>query len=112
MLDQSGVGRYLRRMKRHLKGRPRLWGLHNYQDANDYTTDGTREVLKAVKGKIWLTETGGIVKLGSHRPYNPRRAAKAIKHSSSSGAGSSGSSASTSTTGPAATGRRSASTPA
>ena len=80
VLDQPGVGRYLRRMKRHLKGRPRLWGLHNYQDANDYTTDGTREVLKAVKGRIWLTETGGIVKLGKHRPYNPRRAAKAVRH--------------------------------
>ena len=80
VLDQSGVGRYLRRFKRHAKGKPRLWGLHNYQDANDYTTDGTREVLRAVKGKVWLTETGGIVKLGKHRPYNPRRAAKAIRH--------------------------------
>ena len=79
VLDQPGVGRYLRRFKRHARGKPRLWGLHNYQDANDYTTDGTREVLRAVKGKLWLTETGGIVKLGTHRPYNPRRAAKAVR---------------------------------
>ena len=46
------VGRYLRRMKRHLKGRPRLWGLHNYQDANNGTTDGTREVLRAVAVEV------------------------------------------------------------
>ena len=79
VLDQPGVGRYLRRFKRHVKGKPRLWGLHNYQDANDGTTDGTREVLRAVKGTIWLTETGGIVKLGAHRPFSPARAARATK---------------------------------
>ena len=79
VLDQPGVGRYLRRFRRHLKTSPRLWGLHNYQDANNGTTDGTREVLRAVRGTIWLTETGGIVRLGSGRPFSPQRAARATK---------------------------------
>jgi len=83
VLDQPGVGRYLRRFRRHAIrgfGNPRLWGLHNYQDANDYTTDGTREALRAVPGKFWLTEVGGIVKLGKKRPFKPSRAAKATKY--------------------------------
>ena len=79
VLDQPGVGRYLRRFRRHVKGSPRLWGLHNYQDANDGTIDGTREVLRAVPGQIWLTETGGIVRFGDGRPFSPSRAARATR---------------------------------
>jgi len=40
---------------------PAVWGLHNYLDANLFTTSGTRSMLAAVPGDIWLTETGGIV---------------------------------------------------
>lgn len=40
---------------------PRAWGLHNYLDANLFTTAGTQAMLDAVPGDIWLTETGGIV---------------------------------------------------
>ena len=61
----------------------RVWGLHNYRDSNPRRGQrygGTKLLLRTVRGKVWLTETGGIVKLGSHRPYNPRRAAKAIRH--------------------------------
>ena len=78
VLDQVGMTKYLKRFQRYAKGKPRLWGLHNYQDTNNYTTSGTREMLRAVKGDIWLTETGGIVQFG-RRKYNPKRAAKATK---------------------------------
>ena len=40
---------------------PRYWGMHNYIDANRLRTTGTRRMLRAVKGQIWFTETGGIV---------------------------------------------------
>ena len=40
---------------------PRLWGLHNYSDVNRLRDGSTRSLLKAVKGKLWLTETGGVV---------------------------------------------------
>jgi len=35
-------------------------------------------VLQTFRGKVWLTETGGIVKLGSSFPFNTSRAAKAL----------------------------------
>jgi hypothetical protein len=40
---------------------PPLWGLNNYVGANRLETGTTRELLRAVKGDIWFTETGGIV---------------------------------------------------
>jgi hypothetical protein len=40
---------------------PKVWGLHNYVDANLKRTSGTKAMLKAVKGDIWFTETGGLV---------------------------------------------------
>jgi polysaccharide biosynthesis protein PslG len=38
---------------------PRVWGLHNYRDANR-ATGSTAGFLRLVKGQVWLTETGGI----------------------------------------------------
>jgi len=43
-------------------GRPaKYWVLHNYLDANRFKADGTKKLLRAVKGQIWLTEVGGLV---------------------------------------------------
>ena len=39
----------------------RLWGLHNYSDVNRLKDTSTRKLLAAVKGKVWITETGGVV---------------------------------------------------
>jgi len=52
------------RLARPTQGRrPRpIWGLHNYIDANRFRTSGTRALLKATKGSIWITESGGIVR--------------------------------------------------
>ena len=76
VLDQRGMEKYLRKFRRYARGKPRLWGLHNYKDANYKTSKGTRAILRAVKGKVWLTETGGIVNFGSKFPYSTKRAAK------------------------------------
>ena len=40
---------------------PRLWGLHNYSDVNYLRDRSTRGVMKAIKGKVWITESGGVV---------------------------------------------------
>jgi hypothetical protein len=80
VLDQPGMERYLRRFLRHARGKPRLWGLHNYKDTNRFRTRGTRALLRTVRGKIWLTETGGIVRFSDNLPYSEGRAARAIKH--------------------------------
>ena len=78
VLDQRGMTRYVRRYRRHLDGEPSIWGLHNYGDTNRFRTSGLREMLRTVSGDVWLTETGGIVKLGRSLPRDERRAARSV----------------------------------
>src|SRR4051794_1401789 len=61
VLDATNLKRWLGTFKRYAKGKPRLWGLHNYTDTNRFRSTGTKTMLKLVKGQLWLTETGGIV---------------------------------------------------
>jgi hypothetical protein len=79
VLDQAGLEKYLRTFLRFANGRPRLWGLHNYSDTNRFRSRGTRSLLRTVRGSIWLTETGGIVRFADALPYNEQRAARATK---------------------------------
>jgi hypothetical protein len=78
VLDTANMHRYLRTFLRYAPGRPRLWGLHNYQDVNNRTSADTRAMLDTVPGKVWLTETNGIVSFGGSRqwPYSESRAAR------------------------------------
>ena len=78
VLDQVGMARYLARYRRHLDGEPAIWGLHNYADTNRFRASGLRTMLRAVRGEIWLTETGGIVRFGRGFPHDERRAARAV----------------------------------
>jgi hypothetical protein len=78
VLDEGRFVKWLEEFRRWAHGTPRIWGLHNYQDTNNFTTSGTRLMLKAVRGQIWLTETGGIVNSPARR-FSPRRAAKATR---------------------------------
>ncbi len=63
---------------------PTIWGLHNYSDTNRLRSAGTKAILKAVAGQVWLTETGGIVQFGSEFPNRAgkglARAAKALRY--------------------------------
>lgn len=65
LLDNPNIvpwTRTLRRAIRRLKQpEPRLWGLHNYSDVNRLRDTSTRRLLRAVKGKVWITESGGVV---------------------------------------------------
>ncbi|MDX6720351.1 MAG: hypothetical protein QOJ63_2605 [Solirubrobacteraceae bacterium] len=80
VLDQPGMTRYLAAYRRHLHGSPRVWGLHNYADANRFRTSGLRAMLRSVPGDVWLTETGGIVRFGRSFPTSERRAARAVDY--------------------------------
>ena len=80
VLDSSDVKTYLRRFLRASKGKGRIWGLHNYKDVNRHQSKGVKNVLSVVKGKVWLTETGGIVKFKPSFKYNLKRAASATKY--------------------------------
>lgn len=62
LLDDESMVTWVRAFERAATHRVRIWGLHNYLDANRGRTSGTRALLKAVKGDVWFTETGGIVK--------------------------------------------------
>jgi hypothetical protein len=62
VLDMPNMVAWVRAFRRAAKVEPEYWGLHNYVDANRFRTQGTRKLLRATKGEIWFTETGGIVK--------------------------------------------------
>jgi hypothetical protein len=61
---------------------PKIWGLHNYSDINRLQSFRTSQLVQALGGQTWLTETGGIVKFGSAFPNKSgsglRRAAKVL----------------------------------
>jgi hypothetical protein len=79
VLDQGGMIGYVKKFRRFAHGRPSIWGLHNYRDTNRFRTKGTRSLLRAVRGQVWLTETGGIVRFTTNLPYSESRAARATK---------------------------------
>ncbi len=72
---------YIKSFQKYAKAHlPTIWGLHNYSDTNRYRSTGTKAVLKAVKGQVWLTETGGLVQFGGAFPYSLSRASKALSY--------------------------------
>jgi hypothetical protein len=86
-LWQNNYESWLRKFRRTAK-KPRIWGFHNYVDANRKTTPPSRSVTarfaRAVPGQVWLTEAGGIVRnrFGGTYPGGrkaERRAARAMK---------------------------------
>ncbi len=91
VLDAQNIGptlTYIAEFKReigHLETvMPRIWGLHNYSDINRLESWRTSEIVRALGGQVWLTETGGLVKFGGAFPNNHgsglTRAAKVLKH--------------------------------
>jgi hypothetical protein len=83
VLDMPNMGSWVDAFQHHLGFRPKLWGLHNYIDANRLRTSGTRTLLAHTRGQLWFTETGGIVqrlnrsKVGF--PESPSHAATATR---------------------------------
>jgi Glycosyl hydrolase catalytic core len=85
VVDRPNLSRWVKAFIKTAHKQPKIWGLHNYADANQYTPKATKAMLKAVKGKIWFTETGGVVKRnnGSSVKYTGEsltHAAKAINY--------------------------------
>jgi hypothetical protein len=85
LVDRPNLSRWAKAFVKTAHQQPKIWGLHNYADANQYKPRATKALLKAVKGKIWLTETGGVVRRrnGSSVKYTGEsltHAAKAINY--------------------------------
>jgi len=89
VLDQAGVARYITRfytsLSPSLRRDARFVGIHNYSDVNRHRTSGTRDIMRTVrrfvpKPRFWLTETGGVVRLGRTFRCSTRRAANRISY--------------------------------
>jgi hypothetical protein len=84
VLDSSNMLPWVKKFKRHAK-KPRIWGLHSYGDTNHFkplSLTATRQLLRKVRGEVWLTETGGIVRFSARFRGGRRaeaRAARAVR---------------------------------
>ncbi len=69
LLDNPNLVSWTQRLRKEIKKAgqpdPKIWGLHNYSDVNRLRDTSTKQLLKTVKGKVWLTETGGVVRATS-----------------------------------------------
>jgi hypothetical protein len=61
LLDRANIAAWAKRFVKAAGRTPKVWGLHNYIDANRLSTKTTALLLKSVGGDVWFTETGGIV---------------------------------------------------
>jgi hypothetical protein len=61
VLDGRNLVPWVRAFRRAAQVKPKVWGIHNYTDANRLTSQGTRALLAVTSGQIWFTETGGVV---------------------------------------------------
>ena len=76
----SGVPmtRWAREFVKTAGSQPQYWGLNDYEDANHLVSTSARQLLAAVRGNVWLAETGGIVhRSGIANPGFPQNAAHA-----------------------------------
>ena len=82
LLDWSNLPRWLERYRPHLRGRVRLWSLHNYLDVNrkrSWQRSDARLMLSLTRGHLWITETAGVVHSGRYSRYSEQRAAAATE---------------------------------
>ncbi len=90
VLDAANIGptlSYISEFKREIRHletvMPTIWGLHNYSDVNRFETWRTRDIVRALGGQVWLTETGGLVQFGNSFPNRHgeglTRSARALK---------------------------------
>ncbi len=90
VLDAQYIGptlQYISEFKREIYRletvMPQIWGLHNYSDINRLESWRTRDLVAALGGQVWLTETGGLVQFGGQFPNRHgsglTRAAKVLR---------------------------------
>jgi hypothetical protein len=79
--NPGGAVSYIKHFRRYAKPFPKYWGLHNYSDTNRGSTSRTKRLIAAIGSKsarVWLTETGGQLRLrGVEAGEN--KAAKALE---------------------------------
>jgi len=78
VLDTSNMAAWVAAFRRYARHEPRIWGLHNYGDANGLKVKSTPRLLAITRGQIWFTETGGVV---LRRLYRGRRVLRTYRYS-------------------------------
>ncbi|HEV2061326.1 MAG TPA: hypothetical protein VGR12_00625 [Solirubrobacteraceae bacterium] len=84
VLDMPNMLKWVRRFRRAYRrydmGEPRIWGLHNYVEANRFRARSVRQLLRHAKGTVWLTEVGGIVKRRNINRHSVRGIPESRRH--------------------------------
>jgi len=86
VLDLPSLARWMRGFRHALGYMPRLWGLHNYVEVNRFKSTSLRRMLRAMGrgGRLWLTETGGLVrrtnKSRTDIPEGAQHAARVLRY--------------------------------
>ena len=63
LLDMPNMVQWARDFRTALGYSPAIWGVHNYVEANRFKMQRLRNFIRVAPGsKIWLTETGGLVR--------------------------------------------------
>ena len=78
VLDTPNMAGWVERFVVAARHRPKIWGLHNYGDANGLKVKSTPRLLALTSGRIWFTETGGVV---LRRVYDGRRVVRTYRYS-------------------------------
>ena len=73
LLDMPNMLTWVKRFRRYAQHEPKYWGLHNYVEANRFKTTSLKKLLRRVKGQVWLTEVGGIVKRRTKKRFTVKR---------------------------------------
>jgi hypothetical protein len=83
LLDKKNMIPWAQRFVKAAGRTPKVWGLHNYVDANTLSTKTTKKLLGSIGGSFWFTETGGIVRRANKSalvfPTGTARAAKVTR---------------------------------
>jgi hypothetical protein len=80
LLDMPNMLSWVKRFRRYSKVEPKLWGLHNYVEANRFKDVALKKLLRRVKGDVWLTEVGGLVKRRLKRRYTVKAIPESESH--------------------------------
>jgi hypothetical protein len=62
LVDYPNLVSWTKQFVKAAKEQPRYWALHNYVSANRFDDTRTKQLLRTVKGQVWLTEVGGLVR--------------------------------------------------
>jgi hypothetical protein len=80
LLDMPNMLRWVKDFRRHSRVEPKYWGLHNYVEANRFHATSLKKLLRRIRGKVWLTEIGGIVKRRKKRKYTVKAIPESEAH--------------------------------